>query len=123
MSVEALTTAPTIAALTQPWEVGPLAAVFGSPPALPKPALDIEDVLETATCRPLGSQPTEAPHSVRRAFSATWNKDSFKRDRLPQRGRFSLVCQGFRSFCHGQERRRCLVVCCLLLRARLRNSP
>ena len=112
MSAEALTAALTIAALTQPWEVGPLAAVFGSPPMLPKPALDIEDVLQTATCRPLRLQPTEAPHSVRRAFSATWNKDSFKRDRLPQRGRFTGVASGHFAMGRSDDGAWSYVVCC-----------
>lgn len=93
MSVDALTTAPNITALALPWESGPLAAVFGNEEVLPKPALDIEDVLETASCRPMAPEPVDVPSDQKRAFSAAWNKDSFRRDRLPEQDRFALVYQ------------------------------
>ncbi|CAE7256122.1 unnamed protein product [Symbiodinium sp. CCMP2592] len=93
MSVEAMTTAPSIAALTLPWETGPLAAIFGKPEVLPRPALDIEDVIDTASVRPLGPEPSETVPGDKKAFTAAWNKDSFRRDRLPERDRFNLVYQ------------------------------
>ncbi|CAE7235551.1 unnamed protein product [Symbiodinium sp. CCMP2592] len=93
MSVEALTTAPSIAALTLPWETGPLAAIFGKPEVLPRPALDIEDVIDTASVRPLGPEPSETVPGDKKAFTAAWNKDTFRRDRLPERDRFNLVYQ------------------------------
>ena len=93
MSVDALTTSPSIAALTLPWESGPLAVVFGGTQVVPKVALDIEDAVETATCRPLGPEEPGAPSSQKRAFAAEWNRDAFRRDRLPEKDRFGLVYQ------------------------------
>eukprot|EP00439_Symbiodinium_sp_Y106_P035000 s2323_g4.t1 len=72
---------------------GPLAAVFNDTEVWPRPALDIEDILETAACRPLGPEPSEVPRAEKRAFTAAWSKDSFRRNRLPEQDRFNLVYQ------------------------------